>query len=299
MSRNARRILAALIVALAPVWLAAAALGIKARTFPFVEFEPQSPAEFGVIDAEFAALDLPEDFHIPEKYSTRGDDWSKVEAAGRWTRDVFQHGHGVVIGSPVEALGNSKEAKALCSEYAKFFVAACQSAGIPARVVWMNAHTTAEVSIDGRAIIADPNGNVIWRGGDGALLGIADARREAKARAETFLEEKSPSNDPDFLETPSLNVYRDFTFAIVVEGDRLFDFHERNRAPGVLLGVLTGMEMVAEAKVLIAGDGAKLGAGAALLRLGVLGFLLQVLLGGVLFFTHGKPREQSGEENHP
>lgn len=289
------------------LWLAVGAVIVKKQHFPFVRFEELPAAQFDRPDPGFRHIPLPEYFvagGYPDPWNEArqqaaammemGDCLEAARVMALFTRERFRNGDAVVLDDWHTAALGRQLLPALCSEYAKFFVVACQNVGLEARVVWMANHTTAEVWCGGKPIIVDPNGNVVLEGEDGEYLGISDLARGASFTAWQLLPaDAGGGDDPDFLGTESMHVYEQVPLAVEIEGARLFDFHRRNRSPVVLWDYLTGGQPAAHGRVLADGRQVAVGGGRAAVWLCGLLAVVQLLI-GVVAVRRGRKACPSG-----
>lgn len=274
-----------------------AALLIKREVFPFISFETMGAASFDSYKPAFHHIPLDAQFVSavrsanPEAVSAadKGDTMEAARLLAAFTRSKFRNGSDVVLSSPQQALDAPAPVPALCSEYAKFFVACCEALEIPARVVWMDKHTTSEIWIDGKPAIADANGNLIARGSDGLPCGIADLRDDAKFEE---LVPASGGDDPSFVGKSNANVYRAPQLVAEIEGAHLFDFHRRNYSPTAVVGTLFGSP-IARGHLLRPPSTVYVGRGPFMLLCAIIAAVNQFLVGlGLWFVVFRKPSAQ-------
>lgn len=79
--------------------------------------------------------------------------WDQVEKNFRWVRDNVEYKFDPMIRTCLEAL---KKEQGDCEELSSIFIAICRAQGIPARAVWIPAHTYPEF------YLVDKNGKGHW-----------------------------------------------------------------------------------------------------------------------------------------
>jgi len=147
----------------------------------------------------------------------------------------------------------------ICSEAAKIFSIIAQVMGYPARVIWMNGHTTAEIFINNKWILVDPYFNVMFKSNNKYLSLLETIRllKEHKAFPIQIIKPLFKEN-PDFNKTPSLlNVYKNQHLFIVLSGKNILNIDIGSRNLRKILNyfftckepIAVGMEYVIDYRV--------------------------------------------------
>jgi hypothetical protein len=277
--RNARR---SLLFGSAVAWIGLALTAVKLQTFPFFASERVDSVEFDQLDGAFVEVPVSADFRDIARRelgqavsAANGDSLEAARPVARYVRSRLRKGDEERLSDPHRALTAPQPIPCLCSEYAKVFVALCQALGIPARVIWMERHTTAEVwGSDRRPFVADPNGNLVFRDANGKPMSVAQIVSGAPAVAEPLVSEDEVGSgrrdDPSFFGTEAIGVYHDPRLVFAIRGRDLFAFHSQNRSPMTVLRYLFGGEPVGRGKSLSDGEHLLIGWGRTTLWLGIL-----------------------------
>lgn len=248
-ARGGRRLLlpwmgpaAALVLTLAGA-LAVANLR-RGHVFPFVELQTVHQLE---------------EFNAPPPDSAR-DQPPDIRAITREVRRIMVHGDAPMLTEPPLGAGDDSVV-GVCSEFAKTAQALGAQDGHEFRTVWLSTHTVNEYWDPDRErwILLDTNGNQKWIcPQEGEPLSVAELVAGHPAEPRAIL--ASPGDNPHFG-PEALRHYRDTDVVVVVEDERLFDFHLRNRSPlavgaHLLFGspVARGIQFVPEGNDIRAGS---------------------------------------------
>jgi len=212
---------------------------IKQATFPFVELEIVSADQFNAppedqsLDYSTIPLVLPDEL--------------ENKSVAYALRHELAHGNEMVFTSPEQAVSED-EIRVLCSEYSKAAVSVFEARGSTARVVWLSEHTVTELWDEElqKWVLYDTNGNQMYFSEDGEPLGVAELMTDIAAEPEPIVMEESQNfkDDPQFNET-SRRLYQETDVCVVLTGNRLYDFHLRNKDPKIILSFLIGGDPVA------------------------------------------------------
>lgn len=145
-----------------------------------------------------------------------------------------------------DILSESDQFISICSEYSKIVCVLAQAAGLPARVLWMNRHTVAEVFFpnNGWALL-DAYGNLAFIGKNGRLLSELEYRKAPDNATISRLDTSSYNrNMPDF--TPDFDhvapVFAHNTLYFVLSGDSLFAYPKNHRNPDRIMKSILNIE---------------------------------------------------------
>lgn len=127
-------------------------------------------------------------------------DMTMLTDIAEWVRTKMTFGSGdetAITGSAdaVQSPSARGRYRGLCDRYARYFAAACQSAGIPARVIELNGHVVPEAFLreSGRWIMVDPTLGY-YISSDGVPLSVAEIinayRKGKQTKAAVFASER-------------------------------------------------------------------------------------------------------------
>ena len=114
-----------------------------------------------------------------------------------WVRTKMTFGNSgeTAITGSADAVQSPSSRSGLCDRYARYFAAACQSAGIPARIIELNGHVVPEAFLreSGRWIMVDPTLGY-YISSDGVPLSVAEIinayRKGRQTKAAVFASER-------------------------------------------------------------------------------------------------------------
>ena len=114
-----------------------------------------------------------------------------------WVRTKMTFGNSgeTAITGSADAVQSPSSRSGLCDRYARYFAAACQSAGIPARIIELNGHVVPEAFLreSGRWIMVDPTLGY-YISSDGVPLSVAEIinayRKGRQTNAAVFAAER-------------------------------------------------------------------------------------------------------------
>lgn len=238
---------------------------VKRTSFPFVTMSYATSAEGFDSKQVDTSVPLSEDFkrRVAEDLGGEVEDRSDVlgvsSALAAYVRSQLFHEEGHVVRDVQAVLDSSGEDGALCSGYARLLVAAAQSLGYDARVVWMQGHTVSEVYFpDYGWVLVDSSGNLTFKDREGKCAGLLYVV-ENPDEAGPLRAADQTANDSDYLRSGGQAVYGNNPVLVVIEGPRLFDFDVRTRSPGPVLEYLVLGRPVAAGVQYIAGGRTRLG----------------------------------------
>lgn len=148
------------------------------KPFPFLDLDyvdilnwestPRANKSYGHLNVEAIVFSPKLEAEIEEKLSSPV--FAKVLWAVEITRYLQRCSVGQTIRNLEEVFSQGDQFCQICSESSKIFVALVEVLGLPARVIWMNGHTTAEVYHKDKWIMIDAYGNVMAENEEGRYL---------------------------------------------------------------------------------------------------------------------------------
>ncbi|MCC5877336.1 MAG: hypothetical protein JJU11_14025 [Candidatus Sumerlaeia bacterium] len=239
---------------------------------------------FGVLDlrrgqvfplVELETLDDPEAFNAPPTTETIAPERLEVGMLAREVRRIMHHTDAGSLDAPPPRDSPPSSVPGVCSEYAKVAQTFAAEDGHVLRTVWMSTHTVNEYwdPTRERWIVVDKSGNLKWFDEEGEPLGVTDLvlAEPETITAQPIIPPAEFDNDPDLADGLNLTVedlthFTDSEVWVVIEDERLFEFHRRNRSPTVVLRYLLFGEPVARG-VQFTPDGMEPPAGSVIWRL--------------------------------
>jgi len=124
-------------------------------------------------------------------------DMTMLTHIAEWVRTKMTFGSSgaTAITGSADAVQSPSSRSGLCDRYARYFAAACQSAGIPARIIELNGHVVPEAFLreSGRWIMVDPTLGY-YISSDGVPLSVAEIinayRKGRQTKAAVFASER-------------------------------------------------------------------------------------------------------------
>lgn len=229
---------------------------------------------FGYVDMRYAASATDFNAHpdvIASRYGLqreRVDSAWAAELAALPLRERITRAHALVRAIQKDSVTDGRPRKrselfatgpeylTICSEDAKIFVALMQSAGTPARVLWMCGHTTSEVYDGQQWIVVDTHQGLMFKRA-GKYLALTDTLGLDDVELE-------PIGAPPSFETRAVYAKAD---TCVVQIHPVFEFQDRLEDPAAVAGgIALGASSVARGLQYVEADRAWLGSPGAVLR---------------------------------
>jgi len=175
-----------------------------------------------------------------------------IHASVLLTRELAHTSKGDEVRNITEIVRVNERFSRICSENAKVFVALMQAIGYSGRVIWLDGHTVSEIYHPETGwIMVDPHGNVIFKNKFNEYMSLLAVNKDYQnARPEKVVDSKYLGLS-DFMEgnylTKDINVFKNQTTFVVLDGNSLFSIHKKNRDVGSIFNsVFFGEASVAE-----------------------------------------------------
>jgi hypothetical protein len=162
------------------------------------------------------------------------NDFKKIYWSVQYTRSLQRCSKGFYIKNLNNILSNKGKFKQICSESSKIFVTLMEIMNVPARVIWMNGHTTTEVFYKKNWVMIDAYGNIFAKNNKGKFLSVYDIVSSfSSCNFFKIIDEdlKEPRNylDTNYLKN-SQNPYAKQNLLLTIINNDLFELHVRVRS---------------------------------------------------------------------
>lgn len=163
----------------------------------------------------------------------------------RMTRAIMSTAQGDETRTLDTIVESSDRFMKICSEYAKLLTVIAQCNGVPARVVWMDGHTTSELFFPGLGWLhADAYGNIAFVDENGSLISLMEFRALRGRGKVVPLDDSGHRPDFSVQFEKVRHVYEGNDLYMVLSGRSLFSYPAHHRNPlSIALSVLNIRDM--------------------------------------------------------